>query len=70
MSIFKDLKSFEFSTNKEHAFGVKSGIVWGNSNKSNCVYPLLYISKPKGISEEDYNELLDSLEIAFIKKER
>jgi len=68
MSIFDNLRSFEFDRNRKQIFGVKSGIVWGHSNKTNGMYPILYISKPKNISQEDYEKLLDCIEIQFIKK--
>lgn len=68
MSIFNTIKSFEFDRNRTKIFGLKSGIVWGHSNKTNSSSPLLYISKPKGISIEEYEELLDSIDIQFIKK--
>jgi len=68
MSRFDNLRSFEFDRNRKQIFGVKSGIVWGHSNKTNGMYPILYISKPKNISQEDYEKLLDCIEIQFIKK--
>jgi hypothetical protein len=68
MSIFDNLRSFSFDKNEKHIFGIKSGIVWGHSNKTNLISPLLYISKPKSISLEEYQELLDMIDIHFIKK--
>lgn len=68
MSIFDNLRSFEFDRNRKQIFGVKSGIVWGHSNKTNGMYPILYISKPRNISQEDYEELLNCIDIQFIKK--
>ena len=68
MSIFDKLKSFEFDRNKNRNFGRKCGIIWGNSKEGNFMFPLLYISKPKHVSEEEYKELLDSIDIQFIKK--
>lgn len=68
MSIFAGLRSFEFDKNKKHIFGIKSGIVWGHSNKSNSSSPLLYISKPKSISQEEYEELLECIDIQFKAK--
>jgi hypothetical protein len=67
MSILDDIKSFEYISNLKHQFGIKSGIVWGNSKHSNSCYPILYISKPKNISQEDYEILLNSLRIEFVK---
>jgi len=67
MSIFDDLKSFSFDTNKQKLYGLKSGIVWGNYERGGSS-PILYISKPKHLSQEDFDELLDSIDIQFIKK--
>jgi hypothetical protein len=68
MNIFDDLKSFSFSPNKNKLFGIKSGIVWGNSKNTNSSYPILYISKPKHISQEDFELMLDCIDIQFVKK--
>ena len=68
MSIFDEIKSVEFDRNRNKIFGIKSGIVWGHSKNSNSIFPLLYISKPKHITEEQFNELLDSIDINFIIK--
>lgn len=67
MSIVDEIKSFEFDRNKNRIFGIKSGIIWGYSNKSNAIFPLLYLSKPKSISEEDFRDLLDRIEISIKK---
>jgi len=66
MSIFDKLKSFEFDKNKNKIYGIKSAIIWGNTETGTS--PILYISKPKHVSQEDYNELLNSIDIQFIKK--
>lgn len=68
MSIFNKLRSFSFDKNEKHIFGIKSAIVWGHSNISNSESPILYISKPKHISQEEYEELLDSIDIQFTRK--
>lgn len=65
MSIFKNIRSFEFDKNKKHIFGIKSAIIWGHSSRTNGIFPLLYLRKPKSISEEDYNELIEHIEISF-----
>jgi len=61
MSIISKLKSIEFDRNKKHIFGIKSGILWGHSKLTNGSSPLLYISKPKHISQSDFEYLLDNL---------
>lgn len=65
MSIFKKYKDFEFDKNRQKIFGIKSGIIWGHSTTKNAIAPLVYISKPKHISEEDFNEILDKIKIGF-----
>lgn len=66
MSVFNKLVSFSFDKNRNKIFGIKSGIVWGRSKKGGSS-PILYISKPKHISQEDYEELLDHLNLYFSK---
>lgn len=66
MSVFDKYKGYYFDTNKEKNFGIKSGIVWGHSKDDNSISPVLYISKPKHVPEEDFQELLKALEIQFI----
>ena len=69
MSIFDEIKSFSYDKNRERLYGIKSAIVWGHSKDSNTIFPLLYISKPRSISQEDYELLLDKLQI-FMEYER
>ena len=68
MSIFDNLRAIEFDKNENHIFGIKSAIVWGHSKHQNSCSPLLYIRKPKGVTQEEYDELIDSIEIKFLKK--
>ena len=64
--IFEKIKSFSFDINESKIFGIKSGIVWGHSNKSdNGLFPLLYISKPRHLSESDFQTLLSNINISF-----
>jgi hypothetical protein len=67
MNILESIRSFEFDKNRKKVFGIKSGIVWGHSNKSNSSFPMLYISKPKNISQEDFELLLEKLDISIRK---
>jgi hypothetical protein len=67
MNILDTIRSFEFDKNRNKIFGIKSGIVWGHSNKTNGTFPLLYISKPKHISQEDFELLLDKIDIGIRK---
>jgi len=67
MSIFDDISSFEFDKNRKQLFGIKSGIVWGHSKNTNGIFPMLYISKPQYISQEDFELLLNSIDINFLQ---
>ena len=64
-TIFDKIKSFEFDKNEQRIFGIKSGIIWGHSKKTNEMFPMLYLSKPKNISENDFKLLLNSIDIKF-----
>jgi len=64
-SILDRIDSIEFDKNENHKFGIKSGIVWGYT-KQEC-YPLLYLSKPKSVSEDDYRDILNRLILHFSK---
>ena len=65
-SILSKLCDAEFDTNRDKIFGIKSGILWGNYGNGK-VAPLLYISKPRHLSQEDYEILLESMMIVFKK---
>lgn len=67
-NILSKIKSFEFDRNRKKIFGIKSGIVWGHSKETNGIFPLLYISRPKHINQEDFETLLNSINIEFIIK--
>lgn len=54
-----------YDKNEDKIFGIKSAILWGI--RGNNQFPLLYFSKPKSISEEDYKEILDNLQISMTK---
>lgn len=64
-NILHGIKAFELDK-KPNVFGLKSAVIWGHSSKSNSMYPLLYLRKPKGISQEEYTQLLDAIQIKFI----
>ena len=63
MNILDKIRSIEFDRNRTKVFGIKSGILWGHSKDTNGCFPLLYISKPKNISQEDFELLLDKITI-------
>ena len=66
MSIFKTIRAIELDTNKKRNFGLKSAVLWGHSNNSNSCAPLLYISKPKHISQEDFDYMVSKIDIKFV----
>ena len=65
MNIFDKIRAFEYDENRTKIFRIKSGIVWGHSKDTNGSFPLLYITKPKNISQEDFELLLSKLDINF-----
>jgi hypothetical protein len=65
--ILDKIRSFEFDKNRNKIFGIKSAIVWGHSNETNGMFPLLYISKPRNISQEDFELLIDNIQISLTK---
>ncbi len=67
MNILESIRSFEFDKNRTKVFGIKSAIVWGHSAKTNSIFPMLYISKPKHITQEDFELILDKLDINILK---
>lgn len=66
-NILERIRSFEYDKNRNKIFGIKSGIVWGHSNETNSTFPLFYISKPKSVSQEDFELLLDKIDITIRK---
>ena len=67
MTILEKIRSFEFDKNRTRIFGIKSAIVWGHSKDTNGSFPMLYISNPKNISQEDFEILLDKIDIEIRK---
>ena len=67
MNILEKIRSIEFDKNRRFIFGIKSAILWGHSNESNSIFPMLYISKPKHISQSDFELLLDKIDIQLKK---
>ncbi len=70
MNILESIRSYEYDKNKTKVFGIKSAIIWGHSKNTNSSFPMLYISKPKNISQEDFELLLDSIDITIKEKEK
>jgi hypothetical protein len=67
MNILQQIRSYEYDKNRNNIFGIKSAIVWGHSNQGGGNFPLLYITKPKHISQEDFELLLNKLQIEILK---
>ena len=65
--ILDNVKSIEFDKNLNHIFGIKSGILWAHSKDGSGTFPLLYISKPKNISREDFEALLERISITVYR---
>jgi len=63
--IFDEISGIEIDPNLQHKYGLVSGIVWGNSIKVNGTYPIMYLTKPKHVSQHDYEAMLDSIKITF-----
>lgn len=62
-----EIIKIELDKNKNRIFGIKSAILWAfkSSNKS---YPLIYLRKPKHMSDEEFEDILDRLEITLKPK--
>ena len=57
---------FSIDRNKGHIFDLKSVIIWRYrpDKTGSCVYsPIAYIRKPKGVSDEDFNNLINRIKI-------
>jgi len=67
MNILNKIKSFGIDRDKLWS---KFATIYANSAETNSIYPLIYLTKPKHISDEEYKDMLDAIEIKFIIKER
>jgi len=56
MSIFKRIKKVRISTSAK--------IIYGINNEGNSIH-LLYITKPKSVSSEDFDELVKAINVKF-----
>jgi hypothetical protein len=62
-NILERISSFEYDKNRNKIFGIKSAIIWGHSKDTNSSFPIAYISKPKNVSQTDFELLLDKIDI-------
>lgn len=67
MNILEKINSFEYDKNRTKIFGIKSAIIWGINKENKHQFPMLYISKPKHISQADFELILDRLELQIRK---
>lgn len=42
---------------------VKSPIVYGHDHHKNCLFPLVYLGKPKWMKDEDFKKVVKSIQI-------
>ncbi len=69
--LIKNIKRISLSISKKSReqnkklFRTSNGILWADQNGRNQYYPILYLKKPKYLSEEEFQKLLDKLEITF-----
>ena len=64
-SIFDNIRGFELYKNEDKNFNIKSAIIFGIDKKGDCAGSLLYLTKPKHITEEQYKELISRIKITF-----
>ena len=65
MSILNKIKSYEFDKNTHKILGIKSPIVWGHLDGG--AIPIFYIRKPKSMSQKDFEEIIEHLDITIKK---
>lgn len=58
--------NYEFDSNKEHIFGIKSEIIWETHNSRSRA--MVYLRKPKNVTEEEYRDFLRSVTITIPKE--
>lgn len=71
MSIFRKFIGFCVEKDLEvvqRLFRRKSGIIYGRRKDTNSYIPIMYLSKPKWVTEEEFQELLNAIDIQFLKK--
>ena len=62
--LINSLVSISYDKNRDGKWPLKSAILFGN-HKNNTSSPLVYISKPKHVTQEDFDEILDRLQISL-----
>jgi len=65
MSILDNIRSFELDKNRNKQFRIKSAIVWGIPKNGRGQFPLFYISKQKWMTKEEFDLILEKLDISM-----
>lgn len=60
----KGLESYSIDNSKSIR---KSVVVWGS--EGNISYPIMYISKPKHINQEDFDRMIEKMELLIHKED-
>ncbi len=69
MSIFDKIESFTICRDvkdNQRTLRRKSGMILGMHGGT--FIPIMYLSKPKYVADKEFQELLDCIDIQFIKK--
>lgn len=59
----KRIKYLSLDQNKSKVYGIKSPIIWACENRQS--YPIAYLKKPKHLSQEEFEDILNRIEIKF-----
>lgn len=59
-----DFEEFTLDAKDIHQLGYKCAVVWGHKKAS--MIPVMYIRKPKHISQEEFDNMMKHIEIKFI----
>ena len=59
----KQFEKYVFDKNRDSSFNLKSAIMWEFDYETKMYHPLFYVSKPREVSEEDFNRTLDMIDI-------
>ena len=58
-------QKFSFSKHGEKSLGIKSPILWGIEGGK--MYPLVYFHKPKHVSQEEFNQIIERMSLYLSK---
>ena len=60
-------QKFSFSKSGEKALGIKSPILWGIEGGK--MYALVYLRKPKHVSQEEFNQIIERMSLYLSKED-